>query len=187
MEDDPKDNGKTQGLSDDDAALWAQVVSDVTPLSGRRDVISRLGVSPPKISPKRIIPGTPEQPPRQAMFMGRDIDRNTARRLKRGEMDIEGRIDLHGMNQGQARQALIGFIRGAEQAGKRCVLVITGKGNSRRNAEGWLETTPGVLKRNVPDWLYESELQGIVLNAVPARPKDGGDGALYVYLRRRRD
>ena len=108
-------------------------------------------------------------------------------RLKRGELAIEGRLDLHGMNQGEAREALMRFIRGAHAAQKRCVLVVTGKGNTGRRSEDWLTSKPGVLKQNVPIWLREGDLSSIVLQAVAAQPRDGGYGALYVYLRRRRD
>ena len=109
------------------------------------------------------------------------------KRLERGELPIQGQLDLHGLNQADARQALFRFIQNAHASGKRCVLVITGKGSTQKTSENWLDREAGVLKRNTPGWLREGALADIVLTAVPAQIKHGGSGALYVYLRRNRD
>lgn len=93
-------------------------------------------------------------------------------------MRIEGRLDLHGLIQDEAYAALNAFLVTAQNAGRRCVLVITGKGRSR--------ASEGILRRRVPEWLGMHPLSDIVLRAIPAQPKDGGDGALYVLLRRDR-
>ncbi|MCK6417889.1 MAG: Smr/MutS family protein [Alphaproteobacteria bacterium] len=105
------------------------------------------------------------------------VDRRTAQKLKRGQMAIDARLDLHGLTQAQAHERLRQFILHAYRAGHRCVLVITGKGG----IEG-----KGVLRRMVPQWLEEAPLAKTVLSVTAARPKDGGEGALYVYVRRRR-
>jgi DNA-nicking Smr family endonuclease len=102
------------------------------------------------------------------------IDRATAERLKRGRLPIEARLDLHGMTQDEAHRALAGFIRASRAAGKRCVLVITGRG-----AVGG-----GVLRSAVPRWLDEPGLRPQLLAIATAQPQDGGAGALYVMLRR---
>jgi len=104
------------------------------------------------------------------------IDRANAERLKRGKHKVEAWLDLHGMTQDEAHRALAAFIRGARAAGKRCVLVITGRGNIGR----------GVLKSAVPRWLEEPEFRPHLLAIATAQPRDGGNGALYVMLRRTR-
>lgn len=112
------------------------------------------------------------------------FDKRTDERLRRGQMPIEALIDLHGYNKEQAKGVLSTFIRAAYGQGKRCVLVITGKG-SRNNKTNTI-ATKGVLRTNVPEWLSELPLSDIVIKHYPAKPKDGGDGALYVYLKRNR-
>jgi len=106
------------------------------------------------------------------------VDRATVERLKRGQVSVEGRIDLHGMDQRAAYAALMGFVETAGRAGKRALLVITGKGA--------LADGGGVLRRNAPHWLMASPVAGRILTIQPAHIRHGGDGAFYVLLRRRR-
>jgi DNA-nicking Smr family endonuclease len=98
--------------------------------------------------------------------------------LKRGKHRIEARLDLHGMTQIEAHRALLWFIRMARADGKRCVLVITGRGSPTGPNGG------GVLKAAVPRWFEEPEFRPHLLAISPAQPRDGGAGALYVMLRR---
>jgi DNA-nicking Smr family endonuclease len=158
-----------------DAALWQQAMQDVAPLAPRP--------VPPKArsAPTRPL-ARPAAPPPPAFhdlppltldrFAG--IDKASALRLKRGKLAIEARLDLHGMTQDEAHGALAGFIRTARAGGKRCVLVITGRG-----AVGG-----GVLRAAVPRWLAEPEFRPHLLAIATAQPQDGGAGALYVMLRR---
>ena len=113
-----------------------------------------------------------------------EMDKRQFDRLRKGKTPIEGRLDLHGMNQGEARAALIRFIIGSHALHHRCVLVITGKGKSKSTSDNWLKPSKGVLKENVPYWLSETPCKNIVLKHVHAILKDGGSGALYIYLRR---
>lgn len=105
-----------------------------------------------------------------------DLDKRTQRRMRRGKMEIDGRLDLHGMTQTAAHRALGRFIAGAQGPERRCVLVITGK--------GLLKDGQGVLKEAVPRWLNEGQNRERVLSFSHAAPADGGTGALYVLLRR---
>jgi DNA-nicking Smr family endonuclease len=107
---------------------------------------------------------------------GAGLDRSSALRLKRGDMPIAARLDLHGMTQAEAHRALVRFVAEAHAAGKRNVLVITGKGSGGGE---------GVLRRAVPRWLEEAATRALVLTVEPARPRHGGNGALYVLLRRK--
>jgi DNA-nicking Smr family endonuclease len=106
------------------------------------------------------------------------IDRATAERLKRGQHRIEARLDLHGMTQAEAHRSLYAFIAASREAGRRCVLVITGLGLGRNGS--------GVLKSSVPRWLEEPALRGQILAIAPAQVHHGGAGATYLLLRRRR-
>lgn len=124
------------------------------------------------------------------------VDRRTAERLRRGQMPIEARLDLHGMTQHQAHGALALFVRQCHAAGKRCILVITGKGAAgrRHRIEGHLSGSmmqdrepPGVLKRKLPMWLKEPDLKPLVLSTFQATPEHGGSGAVYILLKRHRD
>jgi len=121
------------------------------------------------------------------------LARREARRIVRDPESIDARVDLHGMRQREAYPALKGFLRASQARGHRLVLVITGKGSARDTAradyEHW-ETTPfyeserGVLRRLVPEWLAKPELRDVVAGVSPAHPRHGGEGALYVRLRR---
>jgi len=149
---------------------------DVRPLGLRR--------APPAVAPPVAEPAVPTAgpsllvKPSPAPRRAGPVDRGTLDRLKRGQITIEGRIDLHGMDQRAAFAALMGFVDHSARAGRRALLVITGKGSA---GEGG-----GVLKRNVPAWLRASPLAGRILAIAPAHRMHGGDGAVYVLLRRRR-
>jgi DNA-nicking Smr family endonuclease len=113
------------------------------------------------------------------------MDRKAFGRMKRGKLSPEGKIDLHGMTLEQAHPALNRFVMSAHGAGKRLVLVVTGKGKSGRDT-GPIPLRKGVLKHQVPQWLTMPPLGQIVMQVTPAHISHGGDGAYYVYLRRAR-
>lgn len=104
------------------------------------------------------------------------MDHRTAERFRRGQMVIEARVDLHGQTRDAAMSQLSRFLHQSAAAGRRCVLVITGKGTSGK----------GVLRREFPLWLEAGDLRPLVLGLAPAQAKDGGSGAFYVLLRRKR-
>ncbi|AVO37836.1 Smr/MutS family protein [Pukyongiella litopenaei] len=112
------------------------------------------------------------------------MDAKTHRRMKRGAMKPEARIDLHGMTLAQAHPALIWFITSSRAAGKRLVLVITGKGKPARHDDDPIPSPRGVLRRQVPHWLTAAPLSQAVQQVRPAHVSHGGDGAFYVYLRK---
>ena len=181
-------NKKTENKPDtENETLWRSAMQDVNLLkkdAGSEDTGEPAGEPeeiPAKIPPVKI-PDTRKEPP-----PGAGIDRGTWEKLRQGKLSIEGRLDLHGHNQAQAHNKLVRFIeRGFEQE-KRCLLVITGKGSGGgREETGWFGSATGVLRREVPRWLTESPLAGKVIAFTPAQPKHGGEGALYVYLRRKK-
>jgi DNA-nicking Smr family endonuclease len=113
------------------------------------------------------------------------MDSRTFGRMKRGKLRPERKIDLHGMTLAQAHPALSRFIITAAADGCRLVLVVTGKGK-RNSDEGPIPTPRGVLRNQVPQWLYLAPLGALVLQVTEAHVSHGGSGAYYVYLARRR-
>ena len=114
------------------------------------------------------------------------LDRRNAERLRRGQKTIEGRLDLHGMTQAEAHRALNRFLAESAATGKRCVLVITGKGSTQRGGDSVIPERAGVLRDAVPGWLAEARNRALIVATHPAAPQHGGTGALYVLLRRQR-
>lgn len=111
------------------------------------------------------------------------IDKRQADRFRQGRLEIDGKIDLHGRTQAEAHDALHNFVHRAHRAGKRCLLVITGKGGAKTIGG---EVPRGVLRQAVPRWLNEPGLRRFILAFDHARPQHGGEGALYVLLKRDR-
>ncbi len=138
---------------------------------------AKLSRRPPK-NPATIPPGAAGRLPELRSGEAAGLDRRTMDRLRRGRIRVEGRLDLHGHTQDEAQSALIDFLRGAQYAGKRCVIVITGRG---RMGQGG-----GVLRSQTPRWLNLPSLRPLVLGFAAAQPKDGGSGALYVLLKKRK-
>lgn len=105
-----------------------------------------------------------------------DLDKRTLIRLRRGQMPIDGMVDLHGHTQEQAHRLLESFLAASCLGGRRCVLIITGKGTR----------SEGVLRAAVPHWLNQPPNRERILAFCHAGPTHGGEGALYVLLKRRR-
>ena len=155
------------------------------PVAARKSATPAVAEPPPKAARakpgRRIVPHPPPvaKLPDLAPGVAPGVDRRSAERLRRGERQIEARLDLHGMTQDEAHRALNAFLDRAEHAGWRCVLVITGKGRPGTSAAG-------VLRAAVPRWLNEAPNRARLLAIAAAQPKDGGAGAMYLLLRRKR-
>jgi DNA-nicking Smr family endonuclease len=118
---------------------------------------------------------------------GETLDRQTARQLERGKLPVEARLDLHGMRQREAHAALRRFLKSAQGKGYRHVLVITGKGAAADTTRPFYESEErGVLRQAVPHWLAAPDLAHVVLSYSEAPRRLGGEGALYVRLRKGR-
>ncbi len=179
----------------EDQGLWQQATSDVKPLPGKSVDASEeeqgggAGKKYDKSSARVTYTNEPDKAKaKKTKEPGVGIDKRTDERLRRGKMDIDARLDLHGLNQDEARVALTDFIIGAHESGKRCVLVITGKGKgkSQGEEEEWFMPQKGVLKQQVPEWLAGDTLRPLIVQTHQAQRHHGGDGALYVLLRRHR-
>ena len=195
---DDRDKDKSPLEEGDGDGLWAYVTRSVRPLwREERALVDK--VKAPKAAPvgrKAKKPDPVSMPEGRAetfldrllhrneavaapyQHPGAGLDRNTDKRLKRGQMEIEGRLDLHGHSRDAAYELLRQFVMREAERGSRCVLVITGKGRG---------DAPGILRAAVPQWLSEMPLRDHVLRFYTAQPQHGGGGALYVLLRRRRD
>lgn len=170
---------------DDDDRLWRAVTEGVEPLNKKRRAASKSKPDPPRSRPTQAAapstspaPKPKTEPPPLVMGRGAGVDKRTVQRLKRGQLAIEARLDLHGLTQAEAHARLDRFLAGVQDRGLRSVLVITGKG--RAGQEG------GVLRRMVPRWLNTPPNRGRVLTMSQAQPRDGGAGALYLLIKKRR-
>ncbi len=192
-------------LTQDELALWRKVADQAERLHPKR-----AEPAPPPRATLKPKPKPPAEPPRfepfrlgqaakppggrhdlkptlsQQMSTARVLmDRKAFTRMKRGKLKPEARLDLHGMRLDRAHPALIHFILSAQAAGRRLVLVITGKGK-RGDDSGPIPTPRGVLKHQVPQWLAMPPLAQAVMQVTPAHISHGGEGAYYVYLRKPR-
>jgi len=184
-------------LSEDEYALWDRVTRSVLPLRQKRMKVDQevrapesktkhvlhghaLGKAAPKAAPKIAPKPAAKADPRQPSVPA--LDRRQKRRLARGTDPIDARIDLHGRTQSEAHAALLGFLRAAQRDGAKLVLVITGKG---MRGDGH-RSERGVLRRQVPNWLQLPEFRSFVIGFEQAHIGHGGEGALYVRLRRSR-
>jgi DNA-nicking Smr family endonuclease len=157
--------------------------------------IARPRAPQPPSAPEAPARTTPPRPPATTVRPAPDpfedlaaapprLDRRRFERLRRGRMEPEARLDLHGLRQDQAHARLARFVLDAQARGLRLVLVITGKGREDRSDAVIPERT-GVLRHAVPRWLTAPPLTGRVIETRPAHVRHGGGGALYLYLRRR--
>ena len=112
------------------------------------------------------------------------MDRRRFEKMKRGRMEPEARLDLHGLTSERAHAALTAFVLSAAARELRLVLIITGKGKAEESSHQ--PRRHGILRHSLPHWLAAPPLIGHVLQVAPAHQRHGGAGAFYVYLRRRR-
>ena len=173
-------------LTPEEAELWYQVQKTATPMPGRKPLLQKPSASVPAKPASAVArqaaargapanPGVAAEKPAQGSATGPGvIDEPTLRKLKKGRLAIDDVLDLHGMTQERAHAALARFLSATHAAGGRIVLIITGKGPGG----------DGVLRRQVPNWLRQAPLSGLVSGIREAHAAHGGSGALYVRLRK---
>ena len=167
----------------EDRALWDAVKKSIKPLKNAKPRIAKPTKSPEKVrsdppaartktakvpATQTSKPPVPKPPPLAA------LDRRTRSRVARGRVEIDARLDLHGLTLERARPRLASFLASAQARGAALVLVITGKGGT------------GALRRETPFWLSSPELRSLVIGFEEAAQGHGGAGALYVRIRRQR-
>jgi len=166
-------------MTPEDENLWEEFARDIKKLE--KEIVETAPLAPKTKIPTNNAAPAPVPPQKNLASAGpAQLDGRTDSRLRRGKIPIDGTLDLHGNTQGEAHQRLHDFLVRAHKGGKRCVLVITGKGRQTP------DRPMGVLKEKLPQWLSLPPLRDIVLKLYPAAIKDGGSGAWYVYLKRDR-
>lgn len=193
---------KTDQLSEEDRQLWERIKrtaeplktnkaplggtptanppgGDPVPSKKRSEAGKQVARAAPRVNPPSIS-STPPPPPDLS-----PLDRRTRQKLSRGSMAIDATIDLHGLTQRAAHRRLLGFLRSVQADGGRVVLVITGKGSRKDPMDGRFDSQPGILRRAVPEWLRTAEFRALVSGFDSAGRSHGGDGALYVRIRRK--
>lgn len=183
-------------ISPEELELWQHVAKSVRPIKRPRKKpaadekkpegkaspppppgkMKKVKAAPP---PPPAAPAPPVKPHELTHGLSHGIDRRQAARFRKGKLEIEGKIDLHGRTQQAAHDDLLHFLRRARDHGKRCVLVVIGKGMTTSKT--------GILRQAVPRWLNEPGFRPLVLAFDYAEPQHGGEGALYVLLKRVRE
>lgn len=169
----------SDGIESTDRALWDAIKKTVKPLKARvaksptssamQDAAPAAQGKPTKpLTAPAVKPSAPKPPPLAP------LDRRTRSRVARGRVEIDARLDLHGLTLERARPRLASFLASAQARGSGLVLVITGKGGT------------GALRREAPFWLSSPEMRTLVIGFEEAAPSHGGAGALYVRIRRPR-
>lgn len=186
-------------MTEEETELWRHATRTLAPikakgrasdLPARADEPSSKAGRPPPRSSKPVAPEKPVPPVTLAAIPPplTDFDRRKARQISSGKVVIDGRLDLHGLRQRDARARLRAFLFDAFAQGHRTALIITGKGEPSQPAEPQLyqpeASSRGVLRRAVPLWLEEPELRSVVSGFTVAGIRHGGNGALYVQLRK---
>jgi DNA-nicking Smr family endonuclease len=181
-------------LSDEEEALWTGFARSIKPLKSAKpgtktspkSSATPSVASAPAASQTRTHPVAPRQTPPAPSPPLAPLGRRLKQRVARGREPIDARLDLHGMTQQEAHAALLRFLHRAQADGVKTALVVTGKGlrKSSRTDGHDADSRPGVLKRQVPMWLALPEFRLLVVGFDDAHVGHGGEGALYVRLRR---
>jgi DNA-nicking Smr family endonuclease len=172
--------------------LWREAMRDVAafrPLPALPP--QKRSENPSAPTPKKIVQApTPQRAAPAArghQILGTGVDGRTAKRLAQGRIAPEATLDLHGMTQDHAHAAMERFLSVSVAHGRRCVLIVTGKGGPNVKRDGgdapWAWRGPGVLKALVPVWLEHSLQRDRIAAIRNAHAAHGGGGALYIYLR----
>ncbi|MCJ8056505.1 Smr/MutS family protein [Shinella curvata] len=180
---------RDKALTSEDRILWGKVARSTRAMPGKLDALTEFEAVFAEKIPEEKAPepkkAKAEQPAAEGIALtigrGKDakhypLERPVKRKIAKGRLALEARIDLHGMIQSEAHGFLLGFLIKAHERGLRHVLVITGKGTSLGS--------DGALKRAVPLWFSLPEFRPLISSYEPAARNHGGEGALYVRLAR---
>ena len=171
--------GKSRRLTEGERILWREITRSIAPLRSQpadevEQAVDAKERAQEVSSPPRSAKPQPARPKVQTPPVPAPLGRRAKLRVAQGREAIDGRLDLHGLTQAEAHGALLRFLHTAQARGARLVMVITGKGRG----EG------GVLKRQVPLWLALPEFRGKVIGFEQAHQRHGGEGALYLRVRK---
>ena len=198
---------RRRDLMPDEAKLWHRVARTVRPYGHRKPkleaedvpkvaapvpaVIQKPAPELPHLALKRAkaarqvsLSPTPKPESKPATLVS---DASGHKKVRRGKLDIDGTIDLHGYRQMDAQTALAGFLVRMRSSGARCVLVVTGKGRAIEVGEDYWTPQPGVIRRRLPEWVSGQGIREHVSGYASAHPRHGGSGAYYVLLKALKD
>ena len=203
------DSLPARGLKHEDALLWHRITETLTPIGND----ARNRVLPHTHAPQFQEPPSPDTGNKKSSITNatrtgsggkflqskhqpirppapppvNPIEKSLNRKIARGVTGFDARIDLHGMTQSQAHGALLAFLRSCQARGCRVALVITGKGRTDESGQAFtMHSGPGVLRRSIRGWLEQPEFRSLAAAYAPAHRRHGGEGALYVQIRRQR-
>jgi len=191
-------------LTPEEERLWRLAMKDTEPLgtllgdapaTPPAKPLKSIKANQPPVKKKRPDPApsthAPKPSPRKQELPLHHLDRRSTQQVRRGQVHVDGKLDLHGMRQHQAHEALNSYVSSAQRSGKRIILVVTGKGQEARSDHPWGRdedsfTTRGggVLQSQVPQWLAQAPLRQMIFSVQQAHPHHGGSGALYVFLKK---
>ncbi len=186
----PERKDKERKLSAEDRILWGKVAKSTRPMPGRMADIEAFEAAlqaeaereeSARVAKAKSVPPSVETqeapaPAKQPAGRHHPLERPVKRKIARGHLALEARIDLHGLFQSEAHGMLLDFLMRAHSRGLRHVLVITGKGSSMGSE--------GALKRAVPLWFSKPEFRFLISSYETAAQHHGGEGALYIRLSR---
>ena len=173
---------RNRQLSDEDRIIWAKVARTAKPLKGKAVVPDELPSTGDDMrellssAPDPVVIAPAKAAPRRERAPAHHFDGQTRDKLQKGRLQLDARVDLHGMTQSEAHGLLLSFLHRAHAGGLRYVLLITGKGSSFGSE--------GALKRAVPAWLSTPLFRALVSGHDHAARQHGGSGALYIRLKR---
>jgi DNA-nicking Smr family endonuclease len=165
----------TRRLSPEERRLWSRVARTVRLAPGRAIEVDEEAPAAPSGTMAAPIVSREGEAKRPVRRIGPPEDLSGQRRIRRGQTDVEARLDLHGHTQDTAHRELIAFILQNYALGARCILVITGKGRFGT----------GVLRSRLSDWISDPDLRPMIAGHARAHQRHGGEGATYIFLKAR--
>ena len=169
----------------EDDMLWQETVADVKKIKSDKVILAKKPVK--KQQTEVFVPYVSRQGFSSDLKLAdfHNVDASTAKKIRRNKFEIEGKLDLHGATVDEAYEKVRNFIFESYNKGKRCVIIVTGKGYKKEDDD--IFSSKGVLREKVPEWLNGFDLRPLILSVSNPPEKLGGRGALYIILRRHRE
>ncbi len=172
----------------DDEEFWLEAVKDIKPIFSNQAVSREKKIKP--VQKEKVYYAVKQEFSTYSKFLddfeNGGIDKSTMRKFKREEFRVEAVLDLHGLTEDEAFAKVDSFIPQSYALGRRCVMIITGKG-IRVHPDEDIFAAKGVLRKQVPQWLNMARLRAMILIYKHPSEKMGGSGALYILLRRNKE
>lgn len=172
----------------EDEEFWLKTVKDINPISKPQVIVKVSKPQLPKLNPHRLY-ATKQEFTSHSKYLDDNkfggIDSATLRKFKKEEFKTEAVLDLHGLTEDVAFEKVDEFIPRCYAQGKRCIIIITGKGSAHKDED--IFTVKGVLRKSVPQWLNMPRLRSMILVYKHPSERLGGSGALYILLKRNKE